>query len=77
MFASIEWSKYSLEIFKKLNRKFGNADLKALERNSLLKAYEGEQYDLVYSNTVIAIPYGDYISSTNQRTKHIAHVIDS
>lgn len=54
-------------------RKFGI--IKPLKNKSaLLTELASENFDIVYSNTIVSLPLGDKISKSNSNTKHIVHV---
>ena len=60
-------------IYDRVQRKIG---LKGTEDNQakFLKNISENHYDLIYSNTVISIPFGNQIKQYNSQSKHIAHI---
>jgi len=60
-------------IYHRVQRKIG---LKGTEDNQakFLKNISENHYDLIYSNTVISIPFGNQIKQYNSQSKHIAHI---
>lgn len=67
-------SQIKNSIFKKIVQKLFKSNISLIQKDNLLKQLANQQFDLVYSNTVVAIPYGHKIKSYNNKIKHIAHI---
>lgn len=39
-----------------------------------LETFKNQNFDIIYSNTILAIPYGDKIRSQESQVKHVAHI---
>ena len=45
-----------------------------IKKMGFMEEISNRHYDIVYSNTIVSIPYGDRIKSINPNTKHVAHI---
>lgn len=82
-FRKVSFNYYSLNkiknkptayLQKKILSKLGKYKSSAERKEEYLKAIAQEDFDIIYSNTIISIPFGDQIKSFNKNSKHIVHI---
>lgn len=65
---------YELSDFKNIKEKFKLICRATNREQKLMDNLVRQNFNLVYSNTVVAIPYGDKIKAFSKDAKHIVHV---
>ena len=61
-------------LLKKILSKIGVKETFKEREESFLKLIALQKFDLIYSNTILSIPFGNTIKSYTKNTKHIVHV---
>lgn len=67
-------NKSDSNLSSKLRSKFGKKESKKHREQEYLKTIALEEFDVIYSNTIISIPYGNKIKTFSKKAKHIVHV---
>lgn len=69
-----EFEKKTNGLINKVQKKVLGKSKTEDPKHKTLSAIAQNDYDVVYSNTIVAIPYGNKIKDFNSNVKHIVHI---
>jgi glycosyltransferase involved in cell wall biosynthesis len=69
-----ELPKETDSFFKKIKNRFFKSQVKKNNGSLFLNKLADQRFDIVYSNTILSIPYGSQVKLMNKSTFHIVHV---